>query len=117
MFYYIKIGKYYMTSTVEGDRKKVTKGFWENSKKAIISKSNVTDRNNTLKGGTQNVPNVRHYSCSELYCGGQTKTVYIYFKYILVIAFSVIMNQCTLFLPQSKLALNLACEIIFYIYI
>lgn len=55
-----------MTSAIEGDRKKVTKGFWENSKKAIISKSNVTDRNNTLKGGTQNVPKVRHYSCSEL---------------------------------------------------
>lgn len=48
-----------------------------------------------------------------IFWGGKQKTNYIYFKHIFVIASSITMGQSTLFLPQSKLALNLADEIIF----
>ena len=45
--------------------------------------------------------------------GKKIKTNYIYFKHIFVTASSITMDQSTLFPPQSKLALNLADEIIF----
>lgn len=67
MLYYTEIVNYYMTSAIEWDRKNVMKRLQKNSKKAIISKSNVTGRNNTLKGGTQNAPKVKDYWCTEIF--------------------------------------------------